>query len=109
MDNVRYFCEETYQWKNTKTGKQLTSCGIDSILREVVSNGKDSYRVVKNIVSNTQLDAIEISTSDKQIILVSENSLASPLSQIDILYNKFTSFKVFVVRNGLIENQNFLL
>ena len=37
------FCEENYQWDNSKTEEVLTSSVNDSILRKVVSNGKDFF------------------------------------------------------------------
>ena len=53
LDNIRRFGEENYQWGNSKTDELLTSCVNESILRKVVSNGKDSYRVVTyNIKDN---------------------------------------------------------
>ena len=44
LDNIRHFFEENYQWFNSKTDEFLTSCINVSILRKVVTNGKDSYK-----------------------------------------------------------------
>ena len=60
LDNIRCLCEENYQWDNSKTDELLTSCVNEPILRKVVSNGKDSYRVVTHNIKNTPLDDIEV-------------------------------------------------
>ena len=96
LDNIRRFCEENYQWGNSKTDELLTSCVNESILRKVVSNGKDSYRVVTYNIKNTQLDNIEVLPGDQHLVPVHENSSISPLSPIVILYKEFTNFKIFV-------------
>ena len=85
LGNIRRFCEENYQWGNSKTDKLLTSCINESILRKVVGNGKDSYRVVTYNIKNTQLDDIEILPGDQHIVPVDESSSISPLSPIDIV------------------------
>ena len=85
LGNIRRFCEENYQWGNSKTDKLLTSCVNESILRKVVGNGKDSCRVVTYNIKNTQLDDIEILPGDQHIVPVDESSSISPLSPIDIV------------------------
>ena len=96
LDNIRRFHEENYQWDNSKTDEFLTSCANESILRKAVSNGKDSYRVVTCSIKNTQLDGIEVLPGDEHIIPVDKSSSISPLLPIGVLYEEFTSFKIFV-------------
>ena len=60
----------------------------------MVSNGKDSYRVVT--YKNTQLDGIEVLPGDEHIIPVDESSSIPPHTPIDIFYEEFTNFKTFV-------------
>ena len=94
-----HFCEENYQCDSSKTDELLTSCINESILRKVVSNGKDSYssyRVVKCNIKNTRLDDIEFIPGDEHIIPVGESSSIPPLSLIGISYEGFTNFKTFV-------------
>ena len=92
---LRRFCEENYQWGNSKTDELLMSCVNDSILRKVVSNGRDSYRVVTYSTKNTQLDDTEVLPGDQHIVPVDASSSIPPLSPIDIL-EEFTNFKTFV-------------
>ena len=96
LGNIRRFCEENYQWGNAKTDELLTPCVNESILRKVVSNGKDSYRVVTCNIKNTHSDDIEVIPGDEHIIPVDESSFRPRLSPTDILYEEFTSFKTFV-------------
>ena len=98
LDNIRHFCEENYEWDNSKTDELLTSCVNESILRKVVSNGKDSYRVMTHNIKNTQLDDIEVLLGDQHIVPVDddESRSISPLAPIDILYEEFPNFKTFV-------------
>ena len=96
LDNIRHFCEENYQWNNSKTDELLTSCVNRSILQKVVSNGKDSYRVVIYSIKNTQLNDIEVLSGDEHIIAANEGSSISPRSPIDLPYKEFTNSKTFV-------------
>ena len=85
LDNIRHFFEENYQRFNSKTDEFLTSCVNVSILRKVVGNGKDSYRVVTCTIKNTHLDDIEVTQGDEHIILADETSSLPPLLPIDVL------------------------
>ena len=74
LDNIRHFCEENYQWGKSKNDELLTSCVNEFILRKVVSNGRDSYRIVACSIKNTQLDGIEVVPGDQHIVPVDESS-----------------------------------
>ena len=67
----------------------------ESILRKVVSNGKDSYRVATHIIKSTQLDNIKV-LPDHEHIIIPVSSLISPLSLIDLLFEDFSNFKTSV-------------
>ena len=54
----------------------------------MLSKEKDSR--IKQGMTNTQLDVIDVSPSREQIILVSENNSESPLSSIDLMNEEFT-------------------
>ena len=69
MGNIRRFCEENYEWDNSKTDELLTSYAKESILWKVVSNGNDSYRIMTHNTKSTQLDDIEVLPGDKYIII----------------------------------------
>ena len=79
LDNIRRFCEENYRWNNSKTDELLTLCVNESILQKVVSNVKDSYRVVTYNIKNTQLDNIEVLPGDHHILPVYDSSSISSL------------------------------
>ena len=70
LNNIRRFCKEYYHWDNSKTDELLTSCVNESILWKVVSNGKDSYRVVTCNIKNTHFDDIEVIPGHEHIIPV---------------------------------------
>ena len=70
LENITRFCEENYQWNNSKTDELLMLCVNESILQKVVSNVKDSYRVVTYNIKNTQLDDIEVLPGDHHILPV---------------------------------------
>ena len=59
-----------------------------------MSNGKDFYRVVTYNIKSTQLDDIKLLPGDEHILLpVSNSSLMSPLSPIDLLFVRSPNFK----------------
>ena len=62
----------------------------------MVSNRKDTYKVVTYNIKKTHLDGIEFLPGDKHIVPVAEKSSVLPLSAIDILHEEFTNFKTFI-------------
>ena len=97
------FCGENYLWGNTRIDEIVTSCVNESILRKVVSNEKDSFRLVTSNIKKTQLDNIKVLPGDEHIMPLSDSSSISFLSLIDLLSEEFTNFKIFVC-----QEQNFL-
>ena len=100
---MRHFCGENYLWGNTRIDEIVTSCVNESILRKVVSNEKDSFRLVTSNIKKTQLDNIKVLPGDEHIMPLSDSSSISFLSLIDLLSEEFTNFKIFVC-----QEQNFL-